>query len=186
MIGCSVLLGPDATPVPGAAATLTRSINTPIPTPLRAAATVVGSPSPRVAVAVSPGPSATAADQAGGDADVATMQNRIQQAIGSPDMNGIDALLLDHVSLSSSDGGSVMDRSEAADWLRGHAASNLKVTQVNRGTQDLMLQVTTEGWPPRDPIHTGQVVFSLRRYDANGRQDTAGGGEWKIDVIEAD
>jgi hypothetical protein len=49
-----------------------------------------------------------------------------------------------------------------------------------------MLQVETQGWPDKDPIQNGQVTFSLRRYDANGRQDEAGGGEWKIDVIEAD
>jgi len=100
-------------------------------------------------------------------------------------MPGIDALLLDHVSLSTPQGGSVLDAGEAATWLRDHAASNLKVSQVSRGTQDVMLQVTTDGWPQKDPIQAGQVIFSLRRYDANGRQDDSGGGEWKIDVIEA-
>src|SRR5205814_5510705 len=54
--GCASLLAADPTPVPGAAATLTRSINTPIPTPVRTPSTVPGasaSPS-RVAVAASP------------------------------------------------------------------------------------------------------------------------------------
>jgi hypothetical protein len=49
-----------------------------------------------------------------------------------------------------------------------------------------MLQVQTDGWPNKDPIQQGQVSFSLRRYDPNGRQDETGGGEWKIDVIEVD
>ncbi len=44
----------------------------------------------------------------------------------------------------------------------------------------------TDGWPKKDPLQSGQVTFSFRRYDANGRQDETGGGEWKIDVIEAD
>jgi hypothetical protein len=137
-------------------------------------------------VAVSASPGATASDQGVSDADVAAVQNRIQQAIGSPDMPGIEALLLDHVSLSSSQGGSVMAAAEAANWLRDHAGPNLKVSQVTRGTQDVMLQVTTDGWPQKDPIQAGQLIFSLRRYDANGRQDDSGGGQWKIDVIEAD
>jgi len=182
--GCSTLLGPDATPVPGAAATLTRSINTPIPTPVRTAS-VVPSPSARVAVAVSPGPSPSA--EAGTSAaDVAAVQSRIQQAVSSPDMGGIDALLLDHISVSTSQGGSVMTRDETLSWLRDHGGPNIKVTQVTPGTQDVMLQVMTDGWPQKDPIQSGQVTFSLRRYDANGRQDESGGGDWKIDVIEAE
>jgi hypothetical protein len=62
----------------------------------------------------------------------------------------------------------------------------LSVSQVTRGTQDVALQVLTEGWPQKDPIQNGQVIFSLRRYDATGRQDETGTGDWKIDVIEAD
>jgi hypothetical protein len=178
------LLGPDATPVPGAAATLTRSINTPIPTPVRTAS-VVASPSARVAVAVSPGPSPSVGEGTS-QADLASLQNRIQQAVATPDMRGIDALLLDHVSLSTPQGGSVMSSDEASNWLRDHAGPNIKISQVTQGTQDVMLQVMTDGWPQKDPIQGGQVTFSLRRYDANGRQDESGGGDWKIDVIEAD
>ena len=106
--------------------------------------------------------------------------------LGSPDLSGIDALLLDHVSLSTLQGGSVMSSAEASSWLRDHAGPNMKVTQVVLGTQDVMLQVMTDGWPQKDPIQSGQVNFSLRRYDVNGRQDDSGGGEWKIDVIDAE
>jgi hypothetical protein len=181
---CSTLLGPDATPVPGAAATLTRSINTPIPTPVRTPSVVPGaSPSPRAAAAVSPGASPSAEPLS--DADVSALQNRVQQTVSTPELQGIEALLLDHVSLSTADGGSVMDRAEAAAWLRDHAGPGVTVAQVNRGTQDVMLQVITDGWPQKDPIQNGQVSFSLRRYGADGRQDQTGGGEWKIDVIEA-
>ncbi|MBV9578322.1 MAG: hypothetical protein JO057_07015 [Chloroflexi bacterium] len=187
-VGCSVLLGPDATPVPGAAATLTRSINTPIPTPVRTPSTEpIGSPGPaRVAVALSPSPFSGTVAPPLSDADVAAVQNQVGQTVSTPDLTGIDDLLLDHVSLSTPQGGSVMDSADAASWLRDHAGPNIKVSQVTRGTQDVMLQVDTVGWPNKDPIQNGQVTFSLRRYDANGRQDESGGGDWKIDVIEAD
>jgi len=187
-VGCSVLLGPDATPVPGAAATLTRSINTPIPTPVRTPSPQpAGSPSPlRVAVAASPSPSSGQVAAALSDADVAAVQSQLDQSVSTPDLSGIDDLLLDHVSLSTQQGGSVMDSSDAASWLRDHAGPGIKVDQVTRGTQDVMLQVVTDGWPDKDPIQNGQVTFSLRRYDPNGRQDESGGGQWKIDVIQAD
>ena len=188
LTGCSVLLGADATPVPGAAATLTRSINTPIPTPLRTPSALPGaSPSPlRVAVAASPSPASSTASQPLSDADVSAVQRQIQQAVGAPDLSGIDQLLLDHVSLSTPSGGSVMNAADAASWLRDRAGPGITVTQVDRGTQEVMLQVQTRGWPPKDPIQQGQVNFSLRRYDANGRQDETGAGDWKIDVIEAE
>jgi hypothetical protein len=187
-VGCSVLLGPDATPVPGAAATLTRSINTPIPTPVRTPSiSPVGSPSPaREAVSPSPGSSPAPAAQPLTDADVASVQAQFDQIVGSPSLSGIDGLLLDHVSLSTQQGGSIMDSSDAASWLRDHAGPGITVAQVTPGTQDVALQVLTDGWPQNDPIQNGQVTFSLRRYDADGRQDESGGGDWKIDVIEAD
>lgn len=88
--------------------------------------------------------------------------------------------------MSTPQGGSVLDAGQAAQWLRDHAGPNITVSQVTRGTQDLSLLVQTDGWPQKDPIQSGQINFSLRRYDANGRQDEAGGGQWKIDVIEVD
>jgi hypothetical protein len=114
------------------------------------------------------------------------VQRRIEQAAATPELRGIDALLLDHVSLSTPQGGSVMTSDEAINWLRDHAAAGIKVSSVSRGTQEVMIQVMTEGWPRKDPIQAGQVSFGLRRYDANGRQNESGGGEWKIDVIEAE
>ncbi len=192
--GCSALLGPDPTPVPGAAATLTRSINTPIPTPVRTPSALASpSPSPRLALPASPAPSASAsasppaaADQALNDADVSAAQARLQQVVSTPDLTGIESLLLDHVSMSTAQGGSVMDSQEAASWLRDHAGPGITVGQVDRSTQEVMVQMQTDGWPKKDPLQSGQVTFSFRRYDANGRQDETGGGEWKIDVIEAD
>ena len=186
--GCASLLAADPTPVPGAAATLTRSINTPIPTPVRTPSIVPGasaSPS-RVAVAASASTATSASVQAMSDTSVADLQRRIEQAVASPDLPGMDALLLDHVALSTPQGGNVMDEGTAAQWLREHAGQGIKVTQVDRSTQEVMLQVQTDGWPTKDPIQQGQVLFSLRRYDANGRQDETGAGDWKIDVISVD
>ena len=185
---CSTLLSAEPTPIPGAAATLTRSIRTPIPTPVRTpppGAAASASPS-RVAVAASPSPSLPANNSVVSDADVAQLQRRIEQAVAGPDLPGIEGLLLDHVSLSTAEGGSVMDSGQAAAWLRDHAGPGIKVARLERGTQTVMLQVLTEGWPNKDPIQQGQVSFSLRPYDANGRPDQEGGGDWKIDVIQAD
>jgi len=125
-------------------------------------------------------------DQALNDSDVADLQRRMQQIVGTSDLSGIEGLLLDHVSLSTPQGGSVLDGAQAASWLRDHAGPGIKLTQVDRGTQELMLQVLTDSWPTKDPVQQGHVNFSLRRYDANGRQDQTGGGERKIDVIEAE
>ena len=186
--GCSTLLSAEATPVPGAAATLTRSVRTPIPTPVRTpdaspAASAVPS---RVAIAGSPSPVAAAPSQAANDAaDVAQVRRRMEQIVGSPGLPDIESLLLDHVSFSTSAGGSVMDNTQAAAWLRDHAGAGIKVTRLERDTQTPLLQVLTDGWPIGDPIQQGHVSFSLRRYDASGRPDEDV-GEWKIDVIEAD
>ncbi len=175
--------------MPGAAATLTRSINTPIPTPVRTVSTLpTASPSAagRASIGGSPGPLSTVAAQPLTESDVASVQNRMEQSVSTPDLPGMDTLLLDHVSLSTQQGGSILDSSEAVSWLRAHAGPGLSVSQVTRGTQDVVLQVLTVGWPPKDPIQNGQIIFSLRRYDASGRQDESGTGDWKIDVIEAD
>jgi hypothetical protein len=185
--GCSVLLSADPTPVPGAAATLTRSVRTPIPTPIRTPDASPGAsavPS-RVAIAGSPSPLPAATNQAVDEADIAQLQRRMEQAVASPDLPGIESLLLDHVSLSTSAGGSVMDNAQAAAWLRDHAGPGIKVTSMQRDAQTPLLQVLTDGWPTKDPVQQGHVSFSLRRYDANGRPDEDV-GEWKIDVIEAD
>jgi hypothetical protein len=185
---CSTLLGAEPTPVPGAAATLTRSSRTPIPTPIRTPSTgasASASPS-RVAVAVSASPSSAGGTPVASDSDLAQLQRRIEQAVGSPDLAGIEGLLLDHVSLSTAAGGSVLDSGQAASWLRDHAGPGIKVTRLERGTQTVMLQVLTEGWPNKDPIEQGRVSFSLRPYDRNGRPNEEGGGDWKIDVIEAE
>jgi hypothetical protein len=120
------------------------------------------------------------------DSDLAQLQRRFEQAVATPELSGIEGLLLDHVSLSTPDGGSVLDNREAASWLRDHAGPGIRLTRLERGTQTVMLRVLTEGWPKNDPIQQGQVSFSLRPYNASGRLADEGGGDWKIDVIQAE
>ena len=183
LASCSSLLSADPTPVPGAAATLTRSSRTPIPTPDRPAASPGISPVPsRVA---SPGASPVVARQVVTEEDIAQLQRRMDQIVSDPRLAGVEGLLLDHVSLSTAQGGTVLDNSQAANWLRDRAGSGIKVSRLERGTQTMMLQVVSEGWPNTDPIEQGRVSFSLRRYDPNGRPDEEN-GDWKIDVIEAE
>jgi hypothetical protein len=181
---CSALLSADPTPVPGAAATLTRAERTPIPTPVRtpaaaAAASAVASPS----AGASASPSAVFRPL--NEAEVAEVQARVQAAVATAALPDLESLLLDHVSLSTSDGGQVMDTSQTAAWLRDRASDTIKVTRVDRGSQSVMLQVLTQGWANRPPVDQGQLSFSLRRYDSNGRPDEEN-GDWKIDVITAD
>jgi hypothetical protein len=184
--GCSSILTADPTPVPGAAATLTRSSRTPIPTPVRTTApSPASSAVPSRSPGASPGPSPSAAAEPVDEDEIARLQRQMEQILASPELPGVENLLLDHVSLSTPQGGSVMSASEAETWLRDHAGPGLKVSSLERATQALMLQVFTTGWPKQDPIEQGQLNFSLRRYDASGRLDDDN-GDWKIDVIEAE
>ena len=185
LAGCSTLLGADPTPVPGAAATLTRSSRTPIPTPVRTtspspAASAVAS---RVAVA-STSPSPAGGSRPVSDQEIAQVQQQLAKAVGSPDLPGIESLLLDHVSLSTPDGGQVLDQGQTAAWLRDHAGPGIQVSRVDPSTQTVTLEALTDGWPKTAPLDQGQVTFSLRRYAPNGRQDDDN-GDWKVDVITA-
>jgi hypothetical protein len=128
--------------------------------------------------------SPTAASRDVTDQEVSQVQQQLQQALASPDLPGIESLLLDHVSLSTSDGGQVLDASQTASWLRDHAGTGIQVTRVDRSTQAVMLEAQTDGWPTQPPLDQGQVSFGLRRYDANGREDEDN-GDWKVDVITA-
>jgi hypothetical protein len=183
--GCQTLLGSEATPVPGAAATITRGSRTPIPTPLREpsaqpAASVAPSPSPG-----RPAASPVASAQRSSDEDVAAIQRAMTAAVASARLPGIEDLLLDRVSLSTPAGGQVLDRAEAAAWLRDHAGPGITVDQVDANTQTLMIEVQTAGWPKQDPVEVGRIAFSMRRYAANGRPDEDN-GDWKVDVMTAE
>lgn len=184
--GCRALLGAEPTPVPGAAATLTRSSRTPIPTPTRD-----GNPSPAASPAAARSPVA-AASPSGKPVGlpltqevIAQIQRDMERIVASKDLPDIEKMLLDRVALSTPAGGQVLERAAAADWLRDHAGPNIKVTRVDSNTQTVLLEVQTEGWPARDPIEQGNVTFNLRRYAPNGRQDEDN-GDWKVDVIGAE
>ena len=182
LAGCSSLLTSEPTPVPGAAATLARSSRTPIPTPARTSSpAAVASPSPARAAA---SPSASAGGRPVSEDEIAELRQQIGRALASPDLPGIEGLLLDRVLLSSSEGGQELDRAGAASWLRDHAGPGLRVARVDRSALSVLLEVQTEGWPNRPPVTDGTVTFNLHRYDASGKQDEDN-GSWKIDVIGA-
>ena len=183
-VSCASLLGPEPTPVPGAAATFTRAVNTPIPTPLRTPSPIGAAPSP------SPGRAAAASPVAAGgravtEAEINELRQEIGRSLASPDLPGIETLLLDRVLLSTSEGGQELDRAGAAAWLRDHAGPGLQVTRVDRSALAVLLEVLTEGWPQRPPLTEGSVTFNLHRYDASGKQDEDNGA-WRIDVIGAE
>jgi hypothetical protein len=116
--------------------------------------------------------------------EINELRQQLDRSLGSPDLPGIETLLLDRVLLSSSEGGQELDRDGAARWLRDHAAPGLQVARVDRSALSVLLEVLTEGWPNRPPVTDGTVTFNLHRYDASGKQDEDN-GSWKIDVIGA-
>jgi hypothetical protein len=183
LVGCQSLLGAEPTPVPGAAATLTRSSRTPIPTPDRAASpSPASSPAPFTKPSASPGANASPeASRPITDDDVAEIESQMQRAMATADLPGIERLLLDRVSLSTPTGSQVLERAEAARWLRDHAGSGINVARVEPSTQTILLEVHTDGWPQADSVEQGVVTFNLRRYDASGRPDEA--GDWQVDAI---
>ncbi len=181
--GCGALLSAEPTDVPGAAATLTRSSRTPIPTPTRDL-----SPSPSPVAVRSPSPLASVQPRVGRpftEDDVDQIRRQIEGIVSSADLTGVEALLLDEVSLSTPAGGQVLQRDEAARWLRDHAGSGVKVTRAEPNTQTVLIEVETAGWPVAEPLEQGRVTFNLRRYAASGRQDEDN-GDWKVDVILAE
>lgn len=180
--GCQSILGAEPTPVPGAAATLTRSVRTPIPTVNPSPATSpVAARSPSVSPVASPKPGGRPLTQD----EIAAIERQFDAIVASADLTGIDQLLFDKVSLATPAGGQVLDRAGTAQWLREHAGPGLTVSRVDPNTQTMLLEVQTDGWPIKDPLEQGRMTFNLRRYAANGRQDEEN-GDWKIDVIGAE
>ncbi len=134
----------------------------------------------------SPSPSAPVAANSGAEeARIADVSQQLSAALATQDLPGIEDLLVDTVSLSTTEGGQVFDRAAAASWLRDHAGPGLQVGQVDRSSLSALLEIHTSGWPDTAPIMSGQVTFNLHRYDPNGTQDDDN-GDWRIDVIQAD
>lgn len=184
--GCdAVLQEAEATVVPGAAATLTRSERTPIPTPVHSPVPLLGEPSPIASAAAAPVASPSAGSAVSVDADTEATRAKLQAALATPDLAGIEDVLLDHVSLSSAAGGQVLDRDGAAAWLRDHAGPGLSVDQVQRSSLSLQLEIVTGGWPAQAPLTEGQITFNFHRYAADGTQDEQN-GTWESDTLDVE
>lgn len=185
LAGCQALVAADATPVPGAAATLTRSSRTAIPTPVRTPSPVapVAIASPSRPPVASPTGSSSVASAA--EDQVQQIQGALAEILASDGLPKIEQLLLDHVSLSTAEGGQVLDRDAAAGWLREHAGPGLHIAQVDRSSLSALLEIRTEGWPANAPLTAGRITFNLHKYAAGGTEDDEH-GDWRIDVIGAE
>lgn len=184
---CSALLA-EPTPVPGAAATAARAFSTAIPTPQRAPGAVVSpgpSPVPGRSPAAAAAPSPARAPLEISDAEVNDLRARLERAVASPDLPGIDALLADSVATSTPEGGDVLSREAAVAWLKERAAPGIRVTRVDRNALAVQLQAETEGWQAKPAGTQGRVTFSMHRFDPGGRQDQER-GSWRIDVATAE
>jgi hypothetical protein len=180
---CSELASVEDTPVPGAAATAARADRTPIPTPVRTPTRPSGSPAPSAVAAPSPSRPPAVAGAGVTDEQVNHVRQQVDQVFAGADLPGFEGLLLDNVALATAEGGSLLDKAAAAAWLRDRSGA-IQVTNVDRSTLAVAVQVETEGWQTSTAMPNGQITFNLHRYAANGQQDEDR-GDWKIDVISA-
>jgi hypothetical protein len=178
---------PSPSAVPGAAATAARAAATPIPTAAQSptASPVAASP-PRASPPAAPSPGLSPSPNAVGqgamsEQSIAETRRAVDQTLNSPELPGIEALLIGTVSLSSPAGGTVLEREAAARWLRERAGPNIRIAQVQPYPDLALLEIVTEGWQPSESIG-GRLVFRLHPYAESGRQDEER-GRWKIDVI---
>lgn len=168
--------------VPGAAATAARAAATPIPTPV--------SPTNTPAIARAPSPSVPMARPTDSqwplsEQGIADVRGRLDRAVSSWGLEGIEELLIDQVTISTPNGGERLSRNQAASWLRRRAGPGLRLMQIERHHHVALLVAQTEGWPNIAPIASGRVGFSFHLYGPTGRQDDEW-GSWKVDVVTAE
>ena len=184
--GCSQLASVEATPVPGAAATAARADRTPIPTPMRSpTARPASSPGVAASAVPAPSPSGVAAGAGVTDDQMELVRRAVGGLLASSDLTGLEGLLLDRVSLATAEGGTVLDRAAAAQWIRERRGDGVRLISVERSSLAVALQVETEGWQTSPAAPTGRLTFALHRFAPNGQQDEDR-GDWKIDVISAE
>jgi hypothetical protein len=116
---------------------------------------------------------------------LAQIRGDVERAISSPNLPGIETLLLNEVVLVGDDGVEHIQRDVAAGWLRQRAGSSLRVTVFERHHHVALLVTVVEGWSQVAPIRRGELGFSFHLYDAIGRPDDER-GNWKIDTITLD
>lgn len=113
---------------------------------------------------------------------VATTRRALEEALGSPALPGVEALLADTVVISTLFSNEAMERDAAARWLRDRATASVRLKLFQPHHHAPMLEAVTEGWSaPTEQCLT--VVF--HRYAPSGAQgDDA--DLWQIDVITPD
>ncbi len=172
--------------MPGAAATLARAAATPIPTPVHTPGSSPGTgPSPSAASGVGSLVASPSATKSNAEEQFEIARQQLERALATPELPGIETLLLNRVAMSTNSGGEVLDRQAAAAWLRERAGPGIRIESVERNVLAVMMGVVTEGWPATPPLNAGGVRFNFHRYDASGNQDQER-GDWLIDVITAE
>jgi hypothetical protein len=99
---------------------------------------------------------------------LAQIRGDLKRAISSPNLPGIEALLLYKVVLVGDDGAEHLQRGVAARWLRQRAGSSLRVTVFERHHHAALLVALVEGWSRVAPIRRGELGFNFHLYDADG------------------
>jgi hypothetical protein len=113
------------------------------------------------------------------------IRTKLEQAVASAKLSGIETLLLEEVALSSRTTNGHLGRDEAAEWLREHAGPGLRLSHFERHHHVALLVAVIEGWPSLPPLEGGRLGLNLRLYDPTGHQDDQR-GSWMIDALIAE
>jgi hypothetical protein len=130
-------------------------------------------------------PTPDAVDDTAIEQSVADARASLERVLRGAALPGLEDILLETVALAAPSGGEQLTRPAAARWLRQRATGRIRVRDLQRHQHQALITTTTEGWAPVAPETTGELGFTLRRYDAGGSQDPEH-GSWLIDVIEAE
>ena len=116
---------------------------------------------------------------------VADARAVVERVLESAALPGIEDLLVETVALAAPTGGEHLPHAAAARWLRQRATGRIRITEFQRHQHQALIIATSQGWAPVAPLTTGQLGFTMRRYDAAGAQDPEHGA-WLIDVLEVE
>ncbi len=109
----------------------------------------------------------------------------VRSALQAKDASGLANLLIDSIFLAQGPNGDVGDtlsREDAIKWLNTRWGANRQVIASDFVEHTVMLEIDTSGWARVAPLQTGNVIFHLHRYNAQGQSDGLL-GDWRIDTI---
>ena len=109
----------------------------------------------------------------------------VRRALRVDDTSMLTPLLLDEVLLAREPdvvSGELIGRDKAIEWLKARWNSPHEVVGSEYIEHFVLLGIKTQGWQVVAPAKTGNLLFHLHRYDAQGRGDALD-GRWRIDAI---